>query len=473
MELKLKPQLHKLLAPQLQQSLKILAMSQQDLENLINYELLSNPVLEETSCLTLSYKKVNQTKPGTSPTADSLTSVDDNSASLLVSSDNYFNNVNIDGFSLKENKSSFIQSLIASKMSLQDHLLRQLGMCCDDRGIWIGQEIIGNIDDNGYLRDSLQEIARRLAVPIKEAEEVLSLIQQFDPPGVGARDLKECLLIQLRLNGYNNSLVEEIVKLHLDDLAKKNYSKIAKVLKQPLEKVKDAVRIITKLNPKPGRNYSLETAYQIIPDVLIEEDQEGHLHITINNERIPRLTINNTYRQLLKNENLDTKTRLFLMEKLRSGYYLLRSIAKRESTLLRVVKLVANIQEEALRNDISLMKPLTYRQIAEKLNIHETTVCRVVMNKFIQTPHHGIIALKEFFPSKIQMPIKEGKNISSTTIKSIINELIQQEDKKKPLSDEDIVSFIKINYSWDVSRRTITKYRQEIGIFSSVYRRER
>ena len=281
MEIRQRLELRRILAPQLQQSLKILTLPLLDLKDMVEAELNDNPFLEETP------------KP---PSSESRR----DTSSLPAMED----------FRLEQ---------ITKKSSLQDVLLRQLGMFTNsDEAFRIGQEIIGNIDDNGYLKVGLEEIAKALNVAVNEVENVLKLIQKFEPAGVAARTVSECLLIQLDLANENDPLMRKIAELHLDDVAKKNYSVIAKNLKEPLEKIEPLIKRILKLDPKPGRNYSTEEIQRVIPDVIIEEKGED-LEISINNEDLPTLNISKTYREMLKKNDIDPKTKEFLTEKLRSA----------------------------------------------------------------------------------------------------------------------------------------------------------
>ena len=462
MELKQRLELRKILAPQLRQSLKILALPLLDVKQMVDEEILNNPMLEEYQPEE-SAQKAEKSPQELEKLLDSLSPAPTETEKPIYSKSDIAN---------LEAKIDFSQSLLTKKVSLQDVLLRQLGMFANsDEELSIGQEIIGNIDDNGYLKAALDEIATTLKVPLEKVETVLKLIQQFEPAGVAARTISECLLIQLKLANECEPLLEKIIQFHLDDIAKKNLSKIAQNLKEPQEKIESLIKKISKLNPKPGRNYSVDEIHQVIPDVIIE-DNEGLLKITINNEDIPHLVISRAYREMLKKDNLDSNTKEFLTNKLQRAYELLRAISKRQSTLRKVMETLVEIQREAIVEDHSYLKPLTFREVAEKINMHESTVCRVVMNKYAQTPC-GIVALKEFFPSRIRDKDGNGESVSSEHIKGSILEFIEAEDKKHPLSDEDIVKFLKEKNNLNVARRTVAKYREELKILSSPYRRER
>jgi len=431
-------ELRRLLVPELNQSLKILALPLLDLKAVVETEMLDNPFLEET------------------PANDAIPKLTVTSSSPSQ---------NIPGPDL-----DFRLGSLTKKSSLEDVLLRQLGMFAEtDEELRIGQEIIGNIDENGYLKASLDEIADRLNMPIEKAEQALKLIQQFEPAGVAARTVPECLLIQLELANENDPLLRKIVESHLEDVAKKNYSHIAKTLKEPLAVIEPLVKKMLRLDPKPGRNYSTEEIQHIIPDVVIDEKDE-ELEITINNEDIPTLNINKDYKEMLKNNNLDPKTQEFLKDKLSKALEILRSISKRKFTLRKIVEIIAQIQQDAIINDLSCLKPLTFGEVAQKLDMHESTVCRAVMNKYVKIPW-GIVALKDFFSSHIHG--QNGQSVSSSHVKRLIKELIDREDKKHPLSDQDICGMLSKEKNLNISRRTIAKYREELKILSTTFRKER
>lgn len=458
MQMRQRFELKRLLAPQLQQSLKILTLPLMDLKAMVEEELNNNPFLEE------SQSKEELPKPVSSKKWDASTP-------SLSSQDGFAGYQHPDA-NLNKNAADldFRLDQLTKKASLEDILLRQLGMFTNtDEELRIGQEIIGNIDENGYLKATTDEIAKVLNTTTDEVENVLKIIQQFEPAGVGARTVSECLLIQLETANEKDPLIRKIVESHLEDVAKKNYSQIAKALKEPLEKIEPLIKKILKLNPKPGRNYSTEEIQRVIPDIIVEEKGED-LEITINDEDIPSLNISKTYREMLKKDTLDPKTKEFLSDKLRIALELLRAISKRKATLRQVMETVLKVQQEAIKEDLSHLKPLTFNEVAQDLNLHESTICRVVMNKYVKTPN-GLIALKDFFTSHVHDT--NGQAISSTHVKGLIKEFIDQEDKKKPLSDQDISRLLAERNNLNVCRRTVAKYREELKILSTTYRRER
>jgi len=434
MEFRQRTELRHLMAPALTQSLKVLTMTSLDLRTLIEEELVNNPCLEEGVSEEIKPPLPPSSHSGSLPQED-LT----------------------DKFATKE-------------ASLQDVLLRQLGMFVDtDIELKIGHEIIGNIDENGYLRVSLEELALTLNLPIEEIAKVLSLIQQFEPSGIGCRNIAECLAVQLKRDNETDPLLFNIVENHLEDIAKKNYSLIAKRQKEPLEKIQPLIDKILKLDPKPGRNYSDQATQRIIPDITIKEKDQG-LEVVINNEYFPPVIISRAYQQMLKKDNLDPVAREYIENKMRAAQELLRAVGKRTTTLRRVAEKLVGIQQDAIKEDLSYLKPLTFAELARQLEVHETTVCRTVMNKYIETPC-GVVALKDLFTTKINDG--NGQAISVNYIKKTIKELIDQEDKKHPLSDEAIARLLAERFNLKAARRTVTKYREEFKIPATPFRRIR
>ncbi len=442
MKIQQRVELRKLLVPELKQSLKILSLPLFDLKALVENEVEENPFLEELPLVHIKNLRRND-----SPNAPSS-----------------FQN------SLSDPDYEVYANQIARKPSLQDVLLRQLGMFVNsDEELKIGQEIVGNIDENGYLRASLADISRALDTTVEKAEPVLKIIQQFEPAGVGARTLAECLLIQLDLAADKDPIIRAVIEGHLDNAAKKNYSLIAKKLNQPPEVIEERIKKILRLDPKPGRNYITEEIHNIIPDVIITENDD-ELEISINDEDIPTLNISKSYKAMLKDDALDAATKEFLKGKLENALALLRAVFKRKFTLRKIVEAIAEIQQEAIRTDLSQLKPLTFQQIAQKINMHESTVCRAIMNKYVKLPY-GAVALKSFFTTAIQS--NNGEAASSSQVKRLIKDIIDREDKKHPWGDKQIADFILQEHGLKIARRTVTKYREELKVLSSVFRRER
>ena len=430
-------EIRKLLIPELTQSLKILSLPLLDLKNLVEQSLMDNPFLEEES-----------------PAAPSIN----------LKQESFKNRSNIIG-----PDQDFKMASISQKTSLQDILMRQLGMFANtDEDLKIGEEIIGNIDENGYLKASIEEISQALGVLPEKVEICLKLVQQFEPFGVAARTLSECLLIQLDLTNELDPLLRKIAECHLEDVAKKNYRQIAKALNELPEKIELLIKKLLKLNPKPGSSYSQHTIQHVIPDVIIFEKDEN-FEASINDEDIPSLKISEAYKNMLKANNLNPQDKEFLTQKLAIAQELQRALSKRKFTLRKIVEAIMEVQKDAIRENLASLLPLTYQEIANKLDIHESTVCRAVMNKYVELPY-CTVALKDFFPSQIRNT--NGQAISSTHTKSLIKGLIENEDKKHPLSDQQIFAILFKEENLTLARRTIAKYREELKIPSTTFRRE-
>lgn len=420
-----------LLVPSLQHSLAILSLPLPELKKIIEEELLNNPFLEEI--------KPTRTRERFSTGIG------------------------------KSDSPDFTMDIAARKTTLQETLMRQLGMFSSNQDdIHIGELIIGNIDDNGYLSTDLPSIAQQAGAPLEQVERTLQLIQDFDPPGVGARNIQECLLIQLKVSGELNQTLERIITSHLDDIAKKNYSKIAKSIGLSPEHLEPILHKILRLDPKPGRAYSAEQTFAVIPDVVIN-GADSELDVTVNDDEIPTLNINKDYKQYLKKKQINPETKAYLSEKLENAMELMRALTRRKQTLKKIIENLMDTQAEAIESGLEHLKPLTFRELAERINVHETTVCRAVMNKYIQLPH-GIFSLKDFFTTSIKSSTG-GTDVSSTLVKTLIKNYIEAEDKKHPVSDQEIAHSLTQEKSMTISRRTVAKYREELKIPSTSYRR--
>jgi len=366
-----------------------------------------------------------------------------------------------------ENKETSFENYISAKTSLKEHLLFQLHLTVFDQNAKrIGEFIIESIDKNGYLNNSLEDIASQLDITVSEVEKILQIIQTFDPSGVAARDLKECLLIQLKIRGVKDPDVFEIVNNHLEDVAQNRLSKISKSLNINLKNVQWICDLIKSLEPKPGRGFAHDSdnIKYVTPDVVLQYI-DGEYVIHVNDVTAPRLIINNFYKQLLtrtEDENISN----FLSEKLNSAMWIIKSIEQRRTTIYKVVESILKFQLDFFDKGKKSLKPLTLKDVAEDIGVHESTVSRATNGKYIQTPR-GIFELKFFFSSGVG---SDKGGVSSTSIKSMMKEIITNENPKKPLSDQQIVNILKAK-SINISRRTVAKYRDELGIPSSSGRR--
>ena len=358
---------------------------------------------------------------------------------------------------------------ISTKTSLPDHLAWQwrLGKSTptEDR---IADQIIGNLDGDGYLKANLEEIAQLEDVSVEEAGRVLRRVQELDPVGVAARDLRETLLIQLEHLGLGDSLVVKIVRDFLPELEKKNYQKIVRELKTTKEKIFEAVGIILELDPRPGSSYHTEEPEIIVPDVYIQKVGDDYA-IILNEDGLPRLWVNKYYREVLTNQKVvSDKAKEYIQGKLRSAVWLIRSIHQRQRTIYRVSESIVKFQREFLDKGIAYLRPLVLRDVAADVEMHESTISRVTSNKYAHTPQ-GIFELKFFFNSSINR--FNGESLASESVKERIRRIIEAEDAFKPLSDQRIVEILR-GSDIDIARRTVAKYREMLGILSSSKRKK-
>jgi len=444
------------MTPQLQQAIKLLQLSQLELINVIKQELETNPLLEEV-------KEDNG--------QEILENLEEEQGLSGFDWENYLNDFNLKESGLeierREEDTASWENFVSKSPSLTDYLLWQLYLSdLTERERKLGEIIIGNLDNNGYLKASIEDLAKQASVDKEQAAQILYKIQQFDPIGVAARDLKECLLLQVRHLGIDNPVVEKIIKHHLHRLGKKDLKGIARILKVPIEEVKEAVKIILSLEPKPGRLYSDETPIYIIPDVYVYK-MDNDFVVVLNEEKLPQLRINDYYRVLAKDNDLPSSVREFIQNKFRAAIWLIKSIRQRQKTLYQVACSIFKFQREFLDKGVSHLRPLILKDVAEDLGLHESTVSRVTSNKYAQTPH-GLFELKFFF----NPGINAGQNsVASASVKENIREIIEAEDPRAPYSDKEIVALL-YKRGIKIARRTVSKYRESMGILPSNQRRK-
>lgn len=472
LELKLTQKL--ILTPQLQQSIKLLQLPQLELSQTLNQELMENPLLEEI--MERESEEKNETSDITSSEEPIQELSEDMEAPLEkifgFTTDEYFEERGSDGRDLGyftdgiETPSPFERN--SKKMDLYEYLIWQLRLSRTSDSVRQAAEVVmGNLNEDGYLQASVEEIAKIAGVDIKTAEDAITLIREFDPPGVGAKNLQECLLLQLKPLNLENTLVEKILTDGFVELEKKKYKKLAVKFKVTVNDILTAVKIIEGLEPRPGRNYSKEEVIHIIPDVYIEES-EGKFIIILNDDGIPKLRLSNYYRKLITNKNaLGREEKQFLEEKLRSAIWLLKSLDQRKKTIYRVTESILKFQEEFFRKGINYLKPLNLKDIATDLGLHESTISRVTSNKYLQSPQ-GLLNFRFFFSNAVHAVNGE---VSSATVRSIIKQLISKENLKAPLNDKDIVKILQ-GKDINIARRTVAKYRDELKLPSHSRRKK-
>ena len=456
-----------ILTPSLQQAIKLLPMSTLELADLLNQEVVENPMLEEvpTEDLQPAEAAAQQEKPE-EPKSEKGDSWDDSDYEY------FFGDYLDDGYrphtpqEVKELPP--IENTLATSSSLADHMMWQLSLLSEDEKLReIGSAIIGNLNDDGMLVASLDEIAAMGPWPIEQVEKALKVVQGFDPIGVAARDLQECLLLQIRHIGLEGTPTERIVTEHLRLLQGHNVPEIAKRLGMSIDDLKEHIEIIRHLDPKPGSRYNPSQSHYVIPDVYVVKVEDQYVAV-LNEEGLPQLRISPVYRRLLdKSADNTSETRAYVKDKFRSALWLIKSVEQRQKTIHKVATSIINFQRDFLDHGIEYLKPLVLRDVASDIGMHESTVSRVVTNKYMHTPQ-GVFEMKYFFHSGISSSY--GESASSVTIKQRIRKIIEAEDPRKPLSDSKIVSILQ-HEGLVLARRTIAKYREELKISTSNQRK--
>jgi RNA polymerase sigma-54 factor len=351
---------------------------------------------------------------------------------------------------------------------LSDHLLRQLTLTTSNPEMMrVGEEIIGNVDDAGFLKVPLVEVAQSARVEYPVAQAALDLIQTFDPVGVAARDLRECLLIQINRLGKGEELEAQMVGLCLTELGRKKYQDIARALKAPLERVQAAAQFIATLQPRPGSCFSSDDKQNIVQAELSVQKIGDEWVVVMNDDPVPRLRISDTYKDLLVQNGHDAGLREYLKEKIRAGKFLIKCLHQRQQTIFNIATEIVKRQRAFFDQGVAHLKPLTMNQVAEVVGVHETTVSRAIANKYVQTPY-GLFDLKYFFTPGYQTA--SGEVMSNTSVKDAIQDLISRESASKPLSDQEIVKILS-ERGIPLARRTVAKYRSELGLLPSNLRR--
>ncbi len=466
------------ITPKLQEAIRLLQLTRLELMDLINQEMKDNPLLEEVE----EGREIAETEESLAAHGKEELGAETEQTPEVRGEgegaddydwESYLGNYNLsqiygqtppDG----EEKPSF-ENFLTKRTSLFDHLFWQLQLShFTEVEHHVGTYIIGNLDEDGYLKVSLDDIRAEMNVPMGVAEGVLRRIQQFDPIGVAARDLKECLLIQLEQMSVRDSVAEKIVQEHLSLLKNRNHPAIARGIGVSLERVNQAAVLISKLDPKPGKAFGGDMIQEIIPDVYVYK-VEGEYVIHLNDEDIPRLRVNASYKDMVTSHHFVVEAdRKYIQEKMRSASWLIHSIQQRQRTIRKVAESIVKFQKEFLDKGIQFLKPLVLRDVAEDIQMHESTISRVSHDKYIQTPQ-GIYELKFFFNSGITS--RQGEAFASESVKDLLREIIAKEDPKKPLSDGKLVRILK-EMNIDIARRTISKYREMMKILSSHERRK-
>lgn len=451
-----------ILAPQLRQSLELLQAPILELRTLIQNELEQNPALEEITPDTTPV----EIEPGVAEVDDVKELDFDKQFEILSRIDDEWYNYFMQERERepydpgREKRRSFFLDSQVQPESLQDHLTRQLGFSdLSEQDRHIAELLIGSINEDGYLVQSLEDLAQSSGVDLSHMKDILLVIQEFDPIGIGARDLTECLLLQTERLGQEDSLAAGIVRDHLDLLGDKRYKEIAHALNVSVEDVQRAETLIAALEPKPGRRFDSEISTYILPEVIVER-VNGKYVIVLNDDQIPSLRISKHYKQLMKNGETTSDVKDYIRGKIRSGLFMMKSIEQRKQTMRNVAGEIVEVQTAFLDSGIAHLRPLTMAEVAKSVGIHETTVCRCIANKYMKTPS-GTFEMKYFFTPGIKTA--NGHDVSNKTVKDMIASLVAEETPTAPLSDHDIVDRLK-RQGILVARRTVAKYRLALRI---------
>jgi len=469
-----------IMTPSLQQAIKLLQLSKLELQEVLNQELLENPLLEETAEEIKQEEAETESQETKNEQEDEAKKVEakekekEKDSFDEIDYDAYFQDYIEYGYNPRgmgeEHEEFPIENTLTRPPNLTDHLTWQLNMSDASPAVKeIGAFIIGNIDEDGYLRATNEEIATSGNFEMSLVEAAVSAIQSLDPIGVGARDLRECLLLQLQFLEIDVPYVEEIIRDHWDDFMHKKYVQISKALGIDMKTLEGIVEVIKHLDPKPGRKYSNERAIYVEPDVYIHKVGDEYV-IVLNEDGMPKLRINGSYKAMLNSmdSKSDGETVNYIKDKIRSAVWLIKSLDQRQRTIYKVAESIVKHQREFLERGIDYLRPLVLRDVADDIQMHESTVSRVVSNKYMHTPR-GLFLMKYFFHSGIDSDT--GEDISSLTVKKKIQGYIEAEDPRKPLSDSKIMKILN-DEGINIARRTVAKYRDELNIPSSTDRKQ-
>lgn len=481
------------LSPQLQQSLALLQAPVQELQAMVQQELQQNPILEadDTGEVTAEDRERveasanlqldpaeppadTQYDPATERPSDGPVDQFDAEVQRLIQMDQewreHFSAANTSSrFTAEdEERRQFMFDTLTAETSLQAELLEQVRLAdLENRPRQVAELIVGNLDDRGYLQPKLEELTFSTGIALEELRSALQLVQTFHPPGVGARDLRECLLLQLERAGRQNSPEYLIVRDHMEALGKRRFPEIARHLGISANEAQELAERISQLDPRPGQVYEADESQYVVAEVTVTREKDGEYSVTVNDDNLPRLRISNQYKDLLGQAETSPEVREYIREKIKAGKFLIKSIHQRQSTILNIAREIVARQKDFFEGGVAKLKPMTMVQVAEVVGVHETTVSRAVSGKYMQTPQ-GIFEMKYFFTSGVAT--SEGTSMSNTSVKNILMELIAGEDTSSPLSDEELVARLKVKGIM-IARRTVAKYRSEANILPSHLRK--
>ncbi|MCZ6765698.1 MAG: RNA polymerase factor sigma-54 [bacterium] len=461
------------MTPKLQQALKLLQMPALELQQMLKQEIIENPMLEEID----EYLEIQEEEES----RDAQVKKDESGEEKEPGEDGN-NNEDVDwaeyfqsGFEIgyglgEETQEEFFERVPVAKRSFTDLLISQLRIATDDEeSIEIGDYLIGSLDESGYLTCELAEVASTFDVATEEVDRILKIIQTFDPPGVGAKNLQECLLIQLDNRGLEDSLAATIIRDHFNDFKQKKYPEISKKLKIPIQEVQSQCKVISTLDPKPGLEITAGDPQYVIPDLVMEKVGEKYV-IYLNDKNIPRLRISQAYQdELMKGKHEgDKATKEFIQSRIKSARWLIQTIEQRRRTMVKVMECIVEKQLMFFEKGTAFLRPLTLQQVASEINMHESTVSRVTTSKYVQTPR-GVFELKFFFSSSLGT--MDGNEISAKSAKDRIRRIIEDENVFNPLSDQKIADILRAD-GLNIARRTVAKYREQLNILPARMRKQ-
>jgi RNA polymerase sigma-54 factor len=448
----------------MQQSLHLLQATIMELQTLVSQEMEVNPTLEESPTEEEIEQKKDDDEDGFDKELEAIKKQDEEWREYFSQNEQTYRDPQA-----AQEKHQFVFDSQIQHESLSDHLMSQLIFATkNEEELRVGEEIIGNINEDGFFSIPLGDIINSARVSLDTAQRTLSLIQSFHPAGVAARDLREALLLQLERRGKKESLEYQIVQEFLDELGRKRYTEIAKKLNAKLDSIVEAANLVAKLNPRPAAEFAPDQPQNVVQVEAAFIFRDGEWQVQMNNDSLPRLRISNAYKDLLGEEKQGSEVKDYLKDKIRSAKFMIKCIHQRQETLFNILKQITIHQKDFLLKGVAGLKPLTMNDVAALVKVHETTVSRAVANKYVETPW-GVYPIKFFFTSGFVTD--EGQVLSNTTIKEQIEDLIGREDPLKPYSDSEIVTVLK-EKGIDIARRTVAKYRLESGILPSNLRKK-
>ena len=443
-----------IMTPELRQAINILQLNTLELRNLIQEQLVENPLLE-----TYGEDQDNQ---------EVSLEKEQEKEEFDIDLQEYFSDRSDLGYQSEPKETIPFENFITKSTSMEEYLEEQIKYFnLSDEDFALAQLIIGNLDERGYCNFITAEIAQQLEISEQKVEEIIGLIQRLEPPGIGARNLQECLIIQLRKKGLLTPILHEIITNYLDDLGQGRYVKVATNLEKTVREIQQLVDLLKTLNPKPGASFgSNQEVKFIVPDIIVKKIDEEYI-ILVNDISIPRLTINALYKGIMSNEKADKITKTFVERKFHGALWLIKSIEQRRLTLYRIASALVSLQRDFLDKGDKYLAPLSLKDVALEIGVHESTVSRAIANKYIQTPR-GLFEMKYFFSTGLQT--KSGDKFSAQSIKKRIEDLVATENPKKPYSDQQIANILK-DKGIQIARRTVAKYREELGILAAKQRK--